>query len=236
MSAVIKRAPSCRLYFALALAGVLLICLAPARAGEPRLVIHIYKYGELRDTTKLKNFGDFKDILSHKISSISDELSGPVTGLKDLGGLKPFFVVDANDDPANFDGDNDKLAGRWRDAHALEILSGRIQGSAGTFSVKSRVYFGELDTGFNSRFLSIELPIVDEEYDTTRDSHSVAILYALALDAMHRCQPENEVMLLLSAAHERLSDLPAGMAGMELLRRKIQEYLVAPRLCSQGSE
>ena len=157
-------------------------------------------------------------------------------GLTDLGGLKPFFVVDANDDPANFDGDNDKLAGRWRDAHALEILSGRIQESAGTFSVKSRVYFGELDTGFNSRFLSIELPIVDEEYDTTRDSHSVAILYALALDAMHRCQPENEVILLLSAAHERLSDLPAGMAGMELLRRKIQEYLVAPRLCSQEPE
>jgi len=199
------------------IACLVLSCLwfSVVEASDPRVVIHIFKYGELEDPKKRERFSEFKDILRAKISTISDELSGPSGGLSELARLAPFFIVDGNSNHVVFSGNNADLSRRWSRANALEILSGRIRDTGVNFSVKSRVFFGELDTGLGSRFLTIELPIIDEEYDTTRDSHSVAILYALALDSMQRCQPEDKTMLLLSAAYERLADLPQDLPGME---------------------
>lgn len=216
---------------------LLLGCLfAAAKAEEPRVSLHFFKYSGVHDTNEAaKNqFDNFKAIIHAKISSISEELSSR-QHFAELNKLGPFFPTDADGNHVEWEGSNAKLLERWRNARTLEIFLGRIRIENGAYSVRSRVYLGDLRTELDSKFIVIDLPIADDQYDTTVDSHSVAILYALAMDARERCRPEFEVLELLSAAKERLADVPADVAGVEKLRAAVERGFHEPRLCD-GSE
>ncbi len=219
--------------------GMLLLLLGcfpiVSQAEDPRVSLHFFKYSGVHDTNEVaKNqFDDFKDIIYAKISSISEELSSR-QHFSELIKLGPFFPRDENGNHVEWEGNNAKLLERWRNARTLEIFLGRIRIENDNYSVRSRVYLGDLRTALDSKFITIDLLIADDQYDTTVDSHSVAILYALAMDARERCRPEFEVLELLSAARERLADVPSSVEGVEKLRAAVESGFQEPRLCNEG--
>lgn len=203
-------------------------------AEPPRVAIHIFKYSGLLSDVEEKYFEEFKAIVQTKISSIAEELQNENESLNYLATLSPFFVTDQQGKHAVFTGSNAELLSRWQRANALEILLGRIKSKESGYAVRSRIFFGDLKTGLDSRFLSVELPINDIEYDTTRDSHSVAILFGLAMYARQHCKPVDEVIALLSAAHERMADIPSNLPGMDKLRTAISQELESVQSCEAG--
>ena len=203
-------------------------------AEPPRVAIHIFKYSGLLSEVEEKYFEEFKAIVQTKISSIAEELQSQNSRLDYLAALSPFYVTDQQGEHAVFSGSNADLLDRWKRAHALEILLGRIKSKDNGYAVRSRIFFGDLKTGLDSRFLSVELPIADIEYDTTRDSHSVAILFGLAMYARQHCKPVDEVIALLSAAHERVADIPNNLPGMDELRTAISQELENVQSCEAG--
>lgn len=203
---------------------------SPAQ-NSPRVTVQIFKYTGVHSTAEQRQFDAFKAIIHAKISSISEELAESEY-FGELEHLKPFFPQNSGGDHVPFTGSNADLLQRWRSANSLEIFLGRIADGGDGYTVISRIFLGDLETGLTSRFLSIELPIMDNQYETTRDSHSVAILYALAMDARRRCRPEHEVVELLSKASERLADVPVGVRGMDELRIALQTDLESLQVCT----
>lgn len=212
----------------------LLICLfqffSYSVLADARLSIHIYKYTGIHSDQETQYFDEFKAIVQAKILTLSEELTEfNVEYTK----LAPFYVINQNGKHIEFTGSTFDLQNRWEISNVLEILHGRVRANNKQYSVKSRVFFGNLSTDLGSKFLSIELPIDDEQYETTKDSHSIAILYALALDARNRCRPENEVIALLSNAYEKLKDIPDSpkLAGIEKLRNAVETALTSSSDC-----
>lgn len=215
---------------------LLLICvIAPGQsmATKPRVSLHLFKYSGVHDSNEQarNQFDNFKSIIHAKISSISEELSLK-SYFAELKNLSPFFPLDSQGNHVKWTGSNADLMTRWQNSQALEIFLGRIRVTGDVYSVRSEVFFGDLQTSLGSKFIKIDLPIVDDQYDTTRDSHSVVILYALAMDARQRCRPENEVIELLSAARERLADVPSTLVGIESLRAAVDSSFEAQQTCN----
>ena len=206
-------------------------------AAEPRVSLQLFKYSAIHDGDEevIRQFESFTDIIRAKISSISEELSSS-PHFSELQNLNTFLPKDENGKHVKWSGSNADLMARWKSSSALEIFIGRIRVADDHYSVRSEVFFGDLKTSLNSRFIKIDLPIEDEQFDTTRDSHSVAILYALAMDARQRCRPEYEVIELLSAAKERLADVPSSVTGVEGLRSAVNSGLEEPQTCSEASQ
>jgi len=207
------------------LIGLLLV--GNGLADQPRTVIHIYKYSRVLDSDVLaqQRFDEFKEILQAKILSLGEEMAGQDAALSYLGGLRPHFVSDNIGNHLRFEGSPNQLLTRWRTPGTLEIFLGRLRRDNGSFSVRSKVFLGELPSYLGSESLQVDLPIRDEQFDTTRDSHSAAILYGLAMDARKRCRPRPEVVALLSAANELLADLPEDLKGKKELDRAVRQGL-----------
>jgi len=219
-----------------ALAGLLawLMLAGGVTAQQPRTVIHIFKYSRVSDAQAQQRFGEFKEILQAKILSLGEELAAQDNALRHLGSLSPHFVSDVHGNHLPFRGSPDQLLQRWRQSNALEIFFGRLRQDNGQFSVRSKVFLGELPTDLISQSVQVDLPIRDEQFDTTRDSHSAAILYGLAMDARQRCRPREEVFALLATANELLADLPEGLTGEAELNDAIRKGLEDRTQCAGG--
>ena len=91
--------------------------------------------------------------------------------------------------------------------------------------MRSKIYLGNLKGHLNDATITVDLPIKDEEFDTTRDTHSVVTLYALAMDARQMNRPENEINALLAEALSRFPDNHENMPGMTALKEAITQIL-----------
>lgn len=220
-----------RLHAALALLAGMTISL-PAFSTQPRTVLHIFKYGNSDSGQPAQRFDEFKGILQDKILLLAEELKQQGDAFNYVTQLQPHYVTDQSGGHVPFSGGLDTLEERWQQAHALEILSGRLFEQNGGYEVRSRIFLGDLGTDLGESSIRVDLPISDDQYDTTRDSHSVVILYGLAMDARQRCRPAAEVSTLLSVARESASDLPANLPGIAELKAAIDQGLAHPQSCT----
>ncbi|VAV85114.1 hypothetical protein MNBD_DELTA01-217 [hydrothermal vent metagenome] len=173
----------------------------------PRLSIEIFKYNGLEDDTREKKFKTFVEIIHDKISRLSEEIEYKYDGINQLNDLALNIVKDADSgEHAPFEGTGNDLYDHWNSSNALEVFIGRLRVQDSNYSVRSKVFLGDLKGALESKTVAIDLPISDEEFDTTRDSHSIITLYALAIDAKRRGQPDQEVLSLLSEAYSRLPE------------------------------
>ncbi len=173
----------------------------------PRLSIEIFKYSGLEDDTSEKKFKTFVEIIRDKISRLSEEIESKYSAYNQLNDLALNIVKDADSgEHAAFEGTSNDLYNHWNSSNALEIFLGRLRVQDSTYSVRSKVFLGDLKGALESKTVDIDLLISDEEFDTTKDSHSIITLYALAIDAKRRGQPDEEVLSLLSEAYSRLPE------------------------------
>jgi hypothetical protein len=69
--------------------------------------------------------------------------------------------------------------------------------------VYTTFYWGDLKGPYPEEMVQLVLPLVGESFDNTSDSHSVAVLYAMAQEIKQDCKNIAEIMVLLSEAQKR---------------------------------
>lgn len=206
--------------------GSLVILLCNALADTPRLTISIFKYGGITTPKQEKEFGAFKDIIIAKIVKLTQELEAKGSQFSYVSSLRANFVHGVtSDEHLPFRGSGQDLYDHWYSSGALQVMWGRIRSSDSKSSVRSEIFLGDLKGALDAPSLTLDLPIVDEEFDTTRDSHTVTTLYALAMDAEKRGRPKDEVLMFLSEAYGRLPDLPQDIPGMKGLKEAILQSI-----------
>lgn len=151
-----------------------------------RLRVSLFEYA-----TCDRAFADFEAMISSKISMIpsmfeSDDQYNYIARLTLVNERKPF---DMNREEA------DRY---WKETRSLQLLRGMCKtGSDGVY-VYSQVFLGELRGALDTP-VRIDFKIDAQEYGTTKDIHSVLILYSLAQEA--RARGLNEVFIKVCLKH-----------------------------------
>jgi hypothetical protein len=211
-------------------AALLLCALLPGAArADDRAEIHMFRYAGTHEQPAMGAFLDFRDIISQKLLLLAREVTEPDTA---TDRLRVTQVRDQSGEWKEFGFDLQTLEGYWRDHGPLAVLLGRVRQLNGGFAVRSSVYLGALRGNLPQAFVDIDLPIADEEFDTTRDSHSVVTLYALAIGTLHGAaagidcgRREASVHLLNEAfvrAQDAIQDVPSLAAVLAAIRSTLE--------------
>jgi hypothetical protein len=195
---------------------------APSQAEE-RTELHIFQY-DRADSGELKSaFSQFRGLLTGNMPKLSDELQQVVT-MPALSRLRLKSVIGENGDLERPEARVSSLQAKrkyWRDTGALSVLTGHLRQEDDIPYVYTTFFWGELKGKYPSEMITLKLSVAGESFDNTYDSHSVAIIYALAQETRDDCDNAVEIISLLSEAHKRAkaisSDLPELAAELEEL-------------------
>lgn len=218
-----------------AFAGVLAAAVLPQRvvaectnADPPRLELRMYKYNG-SETGEAKNrFSSFYAIVREKLTLIKDEARADGIDLAYLQNLK------VKPDAKNFSAmepppDDDGLAATWEfhQRHLL-LMYGNLQpDDTSTYRAVSSLFWGPLGPPRIGTTVTAEVPVTPDGSMNARDSHSMVMLVALALDAMRRhCDPALARHLLVKADHkaldlERRGQLVGDLVALQALIRDL---------------
>jgi hypothetical protein len=192
----------------------------------PRLKISIFRYDKTDSDKHVEKFSNFRGIITDKIVRLSEELEEIDQNLSYLKNLTINFVTDLDSNKhVVFRGSLQDLQNHWQRTGSLEVFRGRIRTDGNLYSVRSKIYLGDLKGHLNEATITVDLPIKDEEFDTTRDTHSAVTLYALAMDARERRRPKTEINALLAEALNRLPEDHENISGMKVLKEAIDQAL-----------
>ena len=178
---------------------------AKIASAAPKNEVALFEYeGVVEGDVSSAKFGVFRGILKDKISNLKREvLQGDVQGFEYLEDVYVNFR--AKDTFTKTEGIN-----RWlkNQTSVLCLLRGTILSDDNvTYLVKSSLHLGELKGSFPYDVVKITLPVSSSEFGNTQDSHSLVILYALAMDAKRLGQDKSHIARFLTAANNKLADL-----------------------------
>ncbi len=189
------------------LAFVYFLWASTSAVAEGRTNVHLFQYGSTNAPDTKIAFLDFQDLMSEKLPRLAAELLSE-RELSNVTNLALHPVMDADGEklvrPVDRISSLDSKRNYWRETGALALLTGRVKqiGDAG-LSIRSTFFLGELGQQQGAETIDLELPFSSATFDTTNDSHSVAILYALAIDISGNCAARADVYFLLSQAKLR---------------------------------
>lgn len=174
---------------------------------SPKSEIAIFRYKGAKPNTEAANrFDIFRECIEQKIINFKKELSQDT----DPNVLDKFneisLILKGDEDKFK----NNKEINEWLKSQpkVLNLLRGAITSDDGkTFKVFSRFYLGELKGYLKNDIVIVDLPLTGEEFANTKDSHTVVILYSLAMEAKLLGFPKNEIAIILKAAENKISDL-----------------------------
>lgn len=204
--------------------------IAGVAQADDRTEIHMFRYAGTNDQPAMGAFLDFRDIIVHKLL-LAREV-GAATPDVATDRLRVAQVRDQAGEWMAFSADLTMLEGYWRDHGPLGVLLGRVRHPDGGFTVRSSIYLGGLQGDLPQPFVDIDLPIADEQFDTTRDSHSVVTLYALAISTLRDpaspaidCRRSDVSAHLLNEAYVRAEDVTREVPSLDFLRDAITTTL-----------
>lgn len=200
---------------------VLLLWAVPSLA-EDRTEVHLFQYGRTSSDLLSIAFVDFRDMLEEKLPRLSAEMMQTEATNPALSQLRLKSVTDENGvllRPEARVGSLDDKRRYWRQTGALSVLTGHVKQQGGIPYVYTTFYWGDLRGPYPEEMVQLVLPVVGESFDNTSDSHSVAVLYAMAQEIKQDCKNTAEIIFLLSEAQKRAraisGDLPELSAELE---------------------
>lgn len=171
-----------------------------------RTELHLFQYGRTNTPQAQAAFLDFRDLLAGNLPILAQEVSQGHT-LPSVDKLKLRSVTGDDNElqrPESQVGSLEQRRNYWRDTGALGLLTGHVSQKGNVPQIHTRFYWGTLGVDFGNESIELTLPVVGSAFDSTNDSHAVAILYALAHDTKHaKCQQISASLHLLSEAHKR---------------------------------
>ena len=198
-------------------------------ATKPRLLVEIFDYLP-RNADDMKLVEQFYGLIRDKIVVLADSLATRHPACKYLIDLR---VARATRQPAE---SPREILEEWRATNALLFLSGQLEQRQSAYFVKSRPFFGELAAGEDRLgSLLLELPIEASELSKTTDSHSLALLYAMAMDARRLKLPNDVVVFFLAEAKSIAVQMNETFPGVRELEGAVDKALDASRTPPPGA-
>lgn len=187
-------------------------------ANAPRLLIQLFDYAA-SDAEQRDRFGQFETIVRNKAQLLADRLSRDPK----YAYLADLRIVRAKRQLAS--SPNETL-GEWRGTNALLFLSGMLFRRNTDIVVRSQPFFGELAlTVPEISGVQLDLTVDVQEFSQTADSHSLALLYALAMDARRLGYSTDIVSTFLGQAQSVAADLDSSSPGIAQLKSALQSAL-----------
>jgi hypothetical protein len=199
-------------------------------ATKPRLLVEIFEYQTPTPTPEDKRLAEqFHGLIREKIEVLADSLATRHPACKYLMDLR---VAQATRKPAESPGQRIQ---EWRATNALLFLSGSLIRKESAYFVNSLPYFGDLAANDAPiRNLRLELSIDASELRKTTDSHSLAFLYAMAMDARRLKLPKDVVVIFLADANSIASQMDETIPGVRELKTAVQKALHDEQAGSPG--
>jgi len=174
-------------------------------AAAPKSEVALFEYaGVAEGQPSSAKFGAFRGILMDKISNLKREvLQEDADGFAYLEDVHLSYR-----DKDNFS--KPESINKWlkNQSSVLCLLRGTIISDDNiTYLVKSNFHLGELKAYFPYEVVRITLPVSSSEFGNTQDSHSLVILYALAMDSKRLGYDKNHIARFLTAASNKLGDI-----------------------------
>lgn len=199
----------------LSLCLILALIVAGPAAGraQERTDVHLFQYGSANAPDAQAAFLDFLDLMGEKLPRLASELQLE-RDIREVGRLAVVPVL--SDDGNRLARPSERvpsLDGRrryWRETGALALLTGRVTRVDGDgLAIRSTFFWGELGGPDVGETIDLDLPFSSAAYDTTNDSHSVAVLYSLAMTFARDCDARADAFFLLSNAQLRAEAVAA---------------------------
>jgi len=216
----------------------LLLSLVPVELGaQQRADLHLFQYGLTTTEQRAALFEDFRYVLEEKMPRLSDELALGDT-LPVLSAIRIVPIQDENAKlrrPSELIGNLQQRRLYWRDVGALALLTGYVNDQGEVPRIQTTLYWGKLKSPIEQEMIDIELPLTGNYFDTTFDSHSVAILYAIANQPEVNCNQFTAIIALLSEAQKRAKAITVQQAELgKELEMKIEQSIQAFKVeCSR---
>jgi hypothetical protein len=190
---------------------------AEAQENNPRTNAYLFKYHGPKVP-----FDQFRGILKDKIWTLRDELELLNVDEK----YDHHKKIKLQEQKEFLPSDYDDVEDFWNvNKEALELLSGTILIRNGKVYVFSRAFLFMLKGSLQKKSISIKLELEDKEFGSVRDTHSLVILYAIAMDAKRLNYPNDVVVSYLSKAKQIAEDLDMDYYKLKSLKKAIQDAL-----------
>lgn len=194
----------------------LILCAAlavwpPVGQGANRTQVHLFQYGRTHQPTLQTAFLDFQDMLRDKLPRLATEVQHTVS-MDVIAELSLRRILGEGAQLRSPDELAGSLAARrryWAETGALSVLTGKVLTKDRKPYIATTYFWGELRGPYPEEMLDITLPVTEEQFNTTYDSHSVATLYALAHEIGKDCDNRANAVRLLSEAHKRAQAVAA---------------------------
>lgn len=185
--------------------------------AEQRTALHLFQYGRTNTEQQERAFLDFSDLLEANMPKLSAELSQEFN-IPAVSKLHLKSVINKQGklkrpQEQNIGSDDGKKI-YWKDTGALGVLTGHVRQKEDIPYVYTTFYWGTLKGAYAHEMITLQLPIVGKSFDTTYDSHSVAVLYALAHEIRQACTNTDETFYLLSEAQKRAKAVSADLPSL----------------------
>jgi len=187
--------------------------------------VNLFKYHGSEANELYTGFNQFRGILKDKIITMVEEILSSNPNCDYLAHLNLCFINDYLPDSY------DQIIDFWNRnsiIQPLELLSGAMFLEESSIIVQSRAHVNT-DQSNNEKIeiksiksFNIKMEIKPEEFGSIRDSHSVLILYALAMDAKRKNLPTNIISEYLSKAYSLSKDLQIKKIS-KLLEKELEE-------------
>ena len=187
-------------------------------ATAPRLVVQLFDYAT-SDASLDQQLGQFHTIVRNKIQMLAQSIATRDPACLYVGDLR------VQQTKRQLTSSPSATLAEWRNSGALLFLSGLFFRSGTDPVVRSQPFFGELAGQSDVGRVQIDLAINPDEFARTTDSHSLAVLYALAMDAKRRGQPNTVVLTFLGEAISIASGLDSKVPGVMPLKNAILDAL-----------
>jgi hypothetical protein len=195
-----KTTPVCRLLLTLLLLSMVWV---PPRAAAAKREVVIYQYDGVAEGVTKAKFGMFRGILKNKLTQMSREFPAEFQELENVKQLYPNYQARTT----SMSPEGIQL---WlkNQTSVLCLLTGTILSEDGqNYLVVSNFYLGELKEYLPYDPIIIPLPIKISEFSNIRDSHSLVIFYALAMDAKRQGFDKHLIARFLARAKNNLADI-----------------------------
>lgn len=184
---------------------------ATVASGQPRTEIAIFRYdGAVSNSEAMQAFDAFYGMIRQKILNIQDHVteklgaeSQPMDGLDYIFDLK----VDPRDDSSGLSR-SEVVDWLGNQGGALQAYQGTIiRSQGGGFNLLTRCYVLETPDSTELRAFNLQTTLAPSEFATIRDSHSLMILYGIALEAHRLGVPGHRIMIVIEDAINLIADI-----------------------------
>lgn len=187
-------------------------------ATAPRLLVQVFDYASSESGPE-QPLAQFQTIVRNKIQMLAQSMA--------LRNPLCAYVADLRVErtPRQLASSPSAALSEWRSTGSLLFLSGLLFRRDAALMVRSQPFFGELSVGADVSRVQIDLRIDADEFGQTTDSHSLALLYALAMDARRRGLPNDVVYVFLGEAVSIAQGLDTTVPGVQLLKNALRGAL-----------